>query len=113
MEIKMNRIDIYIDMLSVALPYIRNLQTHGFLRKMIDKSCYYEAELLHNIVGSLREPNFCNWDIYFLNNQAKYYIENADEKICPNYTSHKKNIKNLFNLVPDSRKKELSWSGPN
>ena len=112
MEIKMNRIDIYLDMLSVALPYIRNIQTHGFLRKSFDRSCCYEAELLHNIVGSLREPNFCSWDIYFLNNQAKFYIEKADESMCPNYKSHEKNIKQLFKLVPDNIKKriDLAWT---
>lgn len=108
----MNRLDIYVDMLSISLPYIRGVQSHGFIRKIIDKSCYYEAELLHNIVGSLRKSNFCSWDIYFLNNQAKFYLENANEKICPNYTAHKENIKKLFNMVPDNRKRELSWSGP-
>lgn len=41
----MNRIDIYIEMLRAALPYIRNVQSHGVLTKGFDKPCYYESEL--------------------------------------------------------------------
>ncbi|PHM48330.1 hypothetical protein [Xenorhabdus miraniensis] len=108
----MKRIDIYIEMLSFALPYIRNVQTLSPIRKGRDKSCYHEAELLHDIVKSLRETKNCNHDIYFLNNQARYYLENANSKICANYQFHKERIKMLFELVPDEMKKQLQWSGP-
>ncbi|MEQ1964826.1 hypothetical protein ABLB69_17005 [Xenorhabdus khoisanae] len=51
-------------------------------------------------------------DIYFLNNQARYYLENANSKMCANYQFHKERIKMLFDLVPDEMKKQLQWSGP-
>ncbi|CDL85285.1 hypothetical protein [Xenorhabdus szentirmaii] len=108
----MNRIDIYIDMLSFALPHIRNVQTHGPIRKARDKSCYHEAELLHNIVNSLKGTEICDQDIYFLNNQARYYLENTSDKICTNYHFHKKRIKMLFELVPEAMRSQLVWQGP-
>ncbi|MDC9597260.1 hypothetical protein [Xenorhabdus anantnagensis] len=108
----MNRIDRYIEMLSFALPYIRNVQTLGPIRKGTNKSCYHEAELLHNIVSSLKETEICNQDIHFLNNQARYYLENANDKMCANYHFHKERIKMLFKLVPDKMKQKLQWQGP-
>ncbi|WP_017345887.1 hypothetical protein [Pantoea sp. A4] len=107
----MNRIDIYIKMLGLALPYIRNVQSHGFIVKSRDKSCYYEADLLHSVVNSLKEVEISSWDIYFLNIQARYYIENANG-ICPNYLAHKGCIISLFNLIPDPMKKDLEWDCP-
>ena len=106
----MNRIDIYIEMLRAALPYIRNVQSHGVLTKGFDKPCYYESELLHNIVGSLNRDDICEWDIHFLNNQAKYYIDSANDKICPNYCLHKKHIKMIFELIPEHLKEKLQWT---
>ncbi|MCC8379896.1 hypothetical protein [Xenorhabdus sp. PB30.3] len=98
-------------MLRFALPHIRNVQTHGFIRKGRDKSCYQEAELLHDIVSSLKETEICEHDIYFLNSQARYYLENAD-RVCSNYNYHKKRIKMLFELVPDEMRNKLEWKGP-
>lgn len=96
----MNKNEIYISMLKASLPYIRNVQTAGWLRKARDRSCYLESELLHNVVGSLSSEEFTSKDIYFLNKQARYYLEHATPKDCANYYQHKKNIELLFKLVP-------------
>ncbi len=39
----MNKNDIYIKMLVLALTYIRNIQTHSKKVKGEDVSCYFEA----------------------------------------------------------------------
>ncbi|MDC9588790.1 zinc ABC transporter substrate-binding protein [Xenorhabdus sp. XENO-10] len=82
---------IYIETLSFALPYIRNVQALGLIRK---------------------ETEICNKNIHFLNNQARYYLENANDKMCSNYHFHKERIKMLFKLVPDEMKQKLQWQGP-
>ncbi|WP_109396576.1 zinc ABC transporter substrate-binding protein [Photorhabdus namnaonensis] len=100
----------YIKML--ALPYIRNIQTHSKKVKGEDVSCYFEAELIHNLYHSILDENFQEHDIYFLNHQAKYYYENCNEIISPNYNQHLSCIKDLFAMIPDNLKEKLIWSGP-
>jgi len=67
--------EIYSDMLWWALPYIRNVQTRSWLVRARDRSCYFEAELVHNLPNSLLEPEFGDHDIWFLNHQAKWFTE--------------------------------------
>lgn len=108
----MKKIEIYSEMLWWSLSHIRNVQTHSFIRKGRNKSCGFEAELLHNVVGTLPTEEMTDNDIYFLNVQAKYYLDNASERICDNYNVHKENIKRLFEIVPEHLKDQLKWDGP-
>lgn len=75
-------------MLYWPLPWNRNVQTHNALQKARDKSCYYEVELVHNIMLTILNPDFEEHDIHFLNNQAKHYYDNCNEKISPIYNGH-------------------------
>lgn len=109
----MQKNEIYIEMLRCCLPHIRNVQTHGVFRKATDKSCYYEAELVHNIALTILNPAFEMHDIHFLNHQAKYYVENCSAKISINYEQQVRFIKEIFKLVPDDLKEYLYWEGPN
>ncbi|MDC9606623.1 hypothetical protein [Xenorhabdus griffiniae] len=108
----MDKITIYSEMLNMALSYIRNIQTFSAFKKAFDKTCYHEAELLHDIVKSLSQSEMTEHDIFFLNNHARYYLENASPKYYNNYNSHRKNIKLLFKLVPEHLKNKLEWQGP-
>ncbi|CDL81250.1 hypothetical protein [Xenorhabdus szentirmaii] len=108
----MDKIAIYSDMLNRALSYIRDIQSSSALRKAFDKTCYQEAELLHDIVKSLIQPEMTEHDVFFLNDHAKYYLENANPKLHYNYNSHKENIILLFKLVPDHLRDQLEWPGP-
>lgn len=104
--------EIYVEMLEWALPYIRNVQSQSAIRKANDKSCYYEVELVHNLPSKVLIENFTESDIHFLNYQAKFYYDNCNEDISPNYWGHIERIKKLFKLVPDELKNKLTWSGP-
>ncbi|MGJ0626388.1 hypothetical protein [Xenorhabdus bovienii] len=108
----MKKNNIYSNMLWKSLSYIRGMQTQSFLKKGLDKSCYFEAELLHSVVLSIREEDITTYDIFFLNNHARFYLDNADEKKCANYNSHEDDIKALFSIVPEHLKEKLEWSGP-
>ncbi|OCG46650.1 zinc ABC transporter substrate-binding protein [Gilliamella sp. Choc5-1] len=104
--------EIYVEMLEWALPYIRNIQSQNAIRKANDESCYYEAELVHNLPKKILVQDFTESDIHFMNNQAKFYYDNCNEDISPNYRGHIERIKKLFELVPYQLKNKLIWSGP-
>lgn len=108
----MKKNEIYVKMLSLALPYIRNIQSLGKKDKGRDISCYFEAELVHNLMHTLLTSEFVEHDLWFLNNQAKYYFEKCSVDISPNYNQHIEYIKSLFKIVPDSLRARLLWQGP-
>lgn len=103
---------IYLRMLSLSLPYIRNIQTLDEEAKGKDKSCFFEAELVHNLTVTLLDSEFSGHDIWFLNYQAKSYLQNCSDEISPNYHEHLRCIRSLFELVPDALRKNLLWPGP-
>ena len=76
--------------------------------KTKDRSCYFEAELIHTLLVS----DFMEHDIWFLNNQAKSYFEQGSDDISPNYSQKIEYIKPLLSLVPDALISTLIWKGP-
>ncbi|WP_337021032.1 zinc ABC transporter substrate-binding protein [Pantoea anthophila] len=108
----MSKSEIYVKMLGLALPYIRNLQLIEKKGKILSLSCYLEVELVHNLAVTILDKNFTEHDVWFLNSQAKCYVEKCNEDISPNYNQHLVYIKDLFNLVPDALKSKLTWAGP-
>jgi len=91
------------------LPHIRNVQSHGFWVKGKDKSCYYEAELIHNLPVSMFESEFVEHDIHFLNYQARWYLEKCSDTISPLYRRNEKLIRELMSAVPKEFKPHLQW----
>ncbi|WP_250209553.1 zinc ABC transporter substrate-binding protein [Morganella morganii] len=111
-DIFMKKNEIYVKMLSLSLPYIRNVQSLSDKEKASDSSCYFEAELVHNLMHTLLTSDFSEHDLWFLNNQAKFYFERCNEDISPNYIQHVEYIKLLFGIVPTDLKVKLLWDGP-
>nr|WP_248463852.1 zinc ABC transporter substrate-binding protein [Pectobacterium versatile] len=101
-----NKNEIYVKMLILAIPYIRSIQSH---KGRTDRSCYHEAKLVHNLAYTILTPDFEDHDLYFLNHQARYYIENCSDEISPNYNGHKALIISLFDIVPENMKHKLAW----
>ena len=108
----MTKSEIYIQMFNLVLPYVRSIQSQNAWVKARDISCYFETELIHNLPKSILERDIVEYDVWFLNNQAKYYFEKCSEDISPNYNQHIEYIKLLFKMVPDSLKCKLQWQGP-
>jgi len=75
-------------------------------------SCYFETELIHNLPKSILEKDMVEHDVWFLNNQARYYFEKCNEDISPNYNQHLIYIKELIDIVPEDLKSKLTWVGP-
>ena len=99
---------LYLDILEKVLPYLRNLQTHGFWRRLEYGNFYAELELVHNLPRLLICPEFQAYDVYWLNTQARIFITKGrrdlafHEAVC-------KDIKQLFALVPDELRDKLTW----
>ncbi|EJF33103.1 hypothetical protein [Enterobacter sp. Ag1] len=104
--------EVYVRMLGLALPYIRNLLQLEKKEKILNLSCYLETDLVHNLTVTILDKNFTDHDIWFLNHQAKAYFEKCNEDISPNYNQHITYIKELFNMVPGDLKSKLTWIGP-
>lgn len=95
-----------------SVSHIRNLQSGNGRRKARDRSCYFEAELVHAIHYSITETAFVDHDIHFLNCHARYYLDQCSDKISPLYQGHRRRIRELFSLVPETRRVQLDWDGP-
>ena len=99
-------------MLLWAIPHIRNVQSQSWWRKALNRSCEFEAELVHNLHVSILEEDFVNHDIWFLNAQARFYLEHCNSQISLNYERHQELIVELFTLVPHTFRSKLQWNGP-
>lgn len=104
--------EIYISMFNTILLHIRNIQQLGLLRRGMDLSCYYNSELIHNLIHSIHQEKFVEHDIIFLNYQTRWYIQNCNSKISSIYLQNLEYIRQLFSLVPDEMKPDLIWDGP-
>ena len=99
-------------MLMLTLPHLRNISGCSALTKVLEKSSYYETELIHNLASSIFEPDFVEHDIWFLNHQAKTYCRECSEKKSHLYQQQVQSIRELFALVPETMKDQLDWAGP-
>ena len=58
--------EIYADMLLLAIPLVRNVQTWPLYRRLSTSHlCYCEAELVHNLPYSILIPEVVEHDIHF------------------------------------------------
>ena len=103
---------IYREMLHRTLPHLRNVSTWPWWHRLRDRSCYYEAELIHNLPVSLYEAEFVEQDEWFLNVQARGYCERCSALISYLYPLQVARIRELFALVPEHLRPKLQWSGP-
>lgn len=102
---------IYQDLLRLVLPHVRNVSSQGPWRRARDRSCYYVAELVHNLFVSLFTPEFVDHDVHFLNHQARWFFEHA-RATHPLYEPIVECLVRLFEIVPEPMRERLEWSGP-
>lgn len=103
--------EIYAEMLIFAIPIVRNIQTWPWWSRLrMADMCYQETELVHNLSYSILEPEFTDHDIWFLNVQARNYWHNGRKSYS--YSAQVRYIRELFELVPETMRDRLLWSGP-
>lgn len=74
-------------------------------------SQYQVAEFVHNLYVSILDKKFTQHDIHFLNVQARAFFEGNDDT-CLHYSLFAYYIQELFKEVPEHRRHELDWDGP-
>jgi len=104
---------MYLKILGVILPLFRNIHQQHWWHRIKAPSFFLDAELVHNLPECLVHAEFTKADIWWMNTQARLFVENGDESKCAFYGEFVKLITELFSLVPDNLQGELSWSGPN
>ena len=114
--------EIYCEILRRALPQSRN--TLSQFRKtrwcrilsrkqQLGFRCTYEvAQFVHNLYETILVEEFARHDIWFLNVQARAFIERNDEKTCYSYPIFAYYVQELFKIVPDELREQLEWDGP-
>jgi hypothetical protein len=113
--------EIYREVLFWALPTLRNCLSRYttrfpkiFLRRSERgqlKASFEIAEFIHNIYASILVEDFTDHDMYFINQQARNFIQNCDPN-AGHYALFAFYIQQLINEVPPNRKKQLTWMGP-
>lgn len=99
-------------MLRSVLPWVRNVQTWPWWSRLLDRSAWWDSELVHNLPVSILEPDFTEHDLWFLNVQARHYYQGCSSRLSPNYDSNVAAIRRLFSLVPEGMQDGLKWKGP-
>ncbi|UTN95540.1 hypothetical protein [Serratia plymuthica] len=108
----MKKNDVYLEILQVALPHIRNGTTWRLFYRIKDRSCFYESQLIHSFYILLASEDFNESDMWFLNHHARSYYEECDSSKSMLYNAQVKSISKLFLLVPENLKDTLEWRGP-
>jgi hypothetical protein len=103
---------LYFDILERILPFMRNIQTHTRWARFRYGSFYPEMELVHNMHRLLVMPEFTEYDVHWLNSQARIFVERGENPVHGFYEPVRACIKQLFALVPDPLRSQLRWSGP-
>lgn len=113
--------EIYRDMLSWALPQTRNSLKYvtslepftvlGRKRLRSLRGHYAVAQLVHGLAYILLEEEFTDADISFLNFGARSFCENSAET-CTHYPLFAYFIQELFKVVPEDKRQQLEWDGP-
>jgi len=103
---------IYYDIMEWMLPFMRNIQTHSAWHRFRYGSFYPEMELVHNMHRILVLPEFTEYDVHWLNSQAKIFVERGDNPVHALHETITALIAELFTLVPEPLKSKLTWTGP-
>jgi len=101
----------YLNILEWVLPYARSLETHTFIRRIRDGTFYPELELVHNLPRLLVVPEFQEFDVHWLNTQARIFFDRG-RKDYPCRAAILDELKALFAILPDTYRSQLRWSGP-
>lgn len=102
--------DLYLDLLRIVLPFLRNRETWSIWNRIRFGSAYPEAELIHNLPRCLRDSDFGREDLWRLNVQARNYLKPGARNTLEGPVQAI--VKEIFQLVPPDQQGLLVWPGP-
>lgn len=98
---------IYVRIMEEVLPYLRNLQTHSFWRRLRYGNFYAELELVHNLGRCVSNPDFTQADAFWVATQGRLYVQQGRRDL-PFYETVCGLIRELDQMVPFEMRKNLS-----
>lgn len=104
--------EIYLEILGMVLPLLRNIQGQSRLHRLTSRGFFLDAELVHNLPACLIQAEFTKQDVLWMNTQARMYVEKGNPKNCAFLEEFNILIFELFVLVPDNLRNQLTWVGP-
>lgn len=114
--------ELYREILRWALPQSRNALSQfrqvrrwrmlSQKRQLHLRGSYEVAQFVHNLYGSILEEDFIAHDLWFLDVQARSFIEGNDDRTCYCYSLYAYYVQELFKIVPANLKDQLKWNGP-
>lgn len=116
-KIMSSKREIIVDMYDLILPHLRSHSRSSMgiwykLRCLFDYHYYYEIELIHSLHICLLSDSFERHDIWVMNNQMKWYVDEAAGAKSPLYALLVPTIRRLFDQAPPNVHSQLNWPGP-
>lgn len=105
---------IYLRILELILPHIRNVEAsrlHGSISPA-NAGVLLEAELIHNLPIHCRWPEMRREDVFWLNSEAREFVERGRQAGVATYDHVYAAIAQLFDLVPPDLQASLEWPAP-
>jgi hypothetical protein len=100
---------LYLEIIKLLLPPSRNAQTWSAWKRLIYGNFYIELELIHNIPPLMETREFTQYDIFWLNTQAKNYIYHCSKEQRTHSGSVIGLIKELVNICPDNFAEDICF----
>lgn len=88
--------EIYLEICGILMPFMRNVKTHSWWRRLSYGAFYHELELLHNIHRLLVNPDFEEQDLHWLNSQALLFVRS---KVNKTHRAHDVVVRLIFDLI--------------
>ena len=114
--------EIYRDILRWALPQSRNTLSRfrriGWWKllsrkELLDLRAASEvSQFVHNLYVSILDEEFTFHDVWFLNFQARSFIEGNSDATCYSHSLFCFYVQQLFQIVPEEMREKLKWDGP-
>jgi hypothetical protein len=80
------------------------------LRRIQQGAFLAEIEAVHNLPRLLVDPEFIEYDIHWLNTQAKIFVTRG-RKDFPFHDAVCRTVADLFKIVPERLRHLLIWDG--
>lgn len=104
--------ELYLRIFDMILPFLRNIQRQSALQRMKLGAFYDEVELVHNLPRCLTVSEMTEYDVYWLNTQARMFVERGGNKAHGFYDDIVACLTELVAMVPPHLKHLMTWQGP-
>ena len=100
------------ELLRCGLPYLGGVRSLRRWQAARRRALYQEAESLHNLSVSIRQPEFVEHELWLLNHRASWFLAHAGPGHAPCYHHRRGLIREPLTLVTEPSRHRLEWPAP-